>query len=167
MALIVEDGTGLSDSESLCSVAHADNYHSLRGNTLWATMSTNEKEQALRRGTQGMLLRFRGRIKGYRLKTTQAQDWPRYGVFIDDFTYVATDIVPVDVQNACAEMAFRAAGGELYPDKSQGVVSEQVDVIKVEYDKNSQRQVIFEMVDRMLGVYMTGMSGVNVRLVRT
>ena len=51
MSLVVEDGTGKADAESYISVADADTYHSNRGNTDWAALTTTEKEQLLRGAT--------------------------------------------------------------------------------------------------------------------
>ena len=43
MALVVEDGTGLATANSYATVATADAYHALRGNSTWVGIST-EKE---------------------------------------------------------------------------------------------------------------------------
>ncbi|HWH74773.1 MAG TPA: DnaT-like ssDNA-binding protein, partial [Methylibium sp.] len=84
MALEVEDGTAKSDAESYVSVAEASAYHSLRGNTLWATMSEGEMEAALRRATDYLVQTYRDQWAGYRATTTQALDWPREEVQIKD-----------------------------------------------------------------------------------
>ena len=54
MTLIVEDGTGKSDAESFASVASADAQMTALGITIWTSLVTEEKEQALRRATQYM-----------------------------------------------------------------------------------------------------------------
>ena len=51
MTLVIEDGTGKSNAESYISVADADTYHSNRGNTDWAALTTAEKERLLRIAT--------------------------------------------------------------------------------------------------------------------
>ena len=66
MALIVEDGTGLETAESYASVAQADARLAALGMTNWATLTTTEKEQALRRATVAMVQFFGGRWKGAR-----------------------------------------------------------------------------------------------------
>ena len=164
MSLITEIGTGATDSESYISVADTDLYHSNLGNTLWATMSTGEKEQALRRATSFMIGRYRTRWLGRRVLTTQALDWPRVGVVLQDFggamrSYglfqVDYSIVPNEVKNACAELAFRAASGPLVEDLTKTVTEETVGPITVKYDPNSPQLVRYQQVDEMLGVYLT------------
>ena len=54
MSLIVEDGTGMETAESYASVAQADARLAALGMTNWATLTTTEKEQALRRATVAM-----------------------------------------------------------------------------------------------------------------
>jgi hypothetical protein len=58
VSLIVEDGTGLATAESYISVADADTRQAALGITNWATLSTAEKEQALRRSTRTSSRRF-------------------------------------------------------------------------------------------------------------
>jgi hypothetical protein len=165
MSLIVEDGTGMADAESLCTVTFADTFHSNRGNTLWATMTTTEKEQALRRFTEHARGRYQGRWKGDRVYSTQALDFPRIGLCVDGFA-VLSNIVPVEVQNAWALGAFKAASGDLDPDLTQTVKRKKVGPIEVEYADNSSQAKRFKAIDQILGPYLTGMGGANVRLVR-
>jgi hypothetical protein len=167
MALIVEDGTGLTNSECYCSLVFADTYHLDRGNTLWATMTSNEKEQAIRRSADYMRSAYRGGWKGYRIKTTQALDWPRANVVIDDYTVISASIVPLEVQQANAALAFTAAHGEMIPDITQAVVREKVDVLEVEYDPNSPSSPRYKAIDLLLAQYMNGTtSGIAVKLAR-
>lgn len=168
MALIVEDGTGLSTAESYISVAFADTYHSVRGNTLWATMSVNEREQALRRATDYMGQVYRLQWQGRRISSTQALDWPRYDVVVDGY-YIASNILPNDLKNASAELAFKAAGGELYADQGQGVISEQVGPIKVEYNPNSPATIRYKAIDALLLPFFDGSmaGGLNLKAVRS
>lgn len=169
MALIVEDGTGLSTAESYISAVDASAYHSLRGNTLWSTMSTNEQEQALRRATDYMGMAYSQAWQGRRVSSTQALDWPRVDVVVNGW-YVDSNVIPVIVKNACAELAFKAAAGELLADQSQGVIREEVGPIKVEYDKSSPVNVRYKAIDALLSPYVTGGAGLgsaNTRLIRS
>ena len=90
MSLNVETGTGASNSESYASVTNADTYHSNRGNSLWATLTTPEKEQALRRATDYMEQVYRKRWKGVRVNATQALSFPREWVEREDYTNAYT-----------------------------------------------------------------------------
>lgn len=170
MALIVEDGTGMDDAESYISVADADAYFAARGYTNWATMSEAEKEQALRRGTDFMVQAYRLRWKGTRVSAEQALDWPRNWVEFEDYAYVTmngaqviggflyypSNEVPEEVKRACAEMAFRAAAGDLAPDLGRRTIREKVDVLEVQYDPNSPQYVIYRAIDNMLAPFLGG-----------
>ena len=163
MALEVEDGSGKADAESYCSVAEADTYHAARGTTLWATMSETEKEQSLRRGTDYMGQAYGQRWKGERVSSTQALDWPRYGVVANRYC-VPGDVVPVAVVNACAELAFRAASGSLSPDQGPQKKSKTVGPISVTYVDGTRQNTKFTAADSMLAAYMNG--GMNIPVVR-
>ncbi len=172
MSLIVEDGSGLSNAESFTSVADASAYHAARGNTTWATITTTEMEQALRRATDYMQQAYRSRWAGYRFTITQALDWPRSSVPIPDainsflaYSMLATNVVPTEVKNACAEMAWKAASGELYADQSQQVLSEAIGPISVTYDRTSPQKIRYSAIDAMLKPYLNA-GGANVSLVR-
>lgn len=115
MALVVENGTGLANAESYASVASADTYLLARGQSNWSTLTTALKEEALRRATDYMRIY---RWKGTYATLIQALDWPRLGVYIylNESVLVSSTIVPVPVQNACIELALRAASGPLIPE---------------------------------------------------
>jgi hypothetical protein len=163
MSIVIEDGSGLADSEAYISVVDADAHHAARGNTLWATLSEGEKEAALRRATDYLTATYRLRWKGCRVKSTQALDWPRYGICVDGFD-LASDAVPAAVIKACAEMAFKAAQGELAEDLEQGVVREKIGPMETEYNPNSPQYKRYRAIDLMLAPYLNGTC--NVTLVR-
>lgn len=170
MALIVENGTGMSTAESYISVADADAYFSARNLTLWADagFSTTEKEGCLRRATDFLTASYRGRWTGRRASTTQALDWPRLDVprsEADGSGFYPSDAVPVEVVRACAELAWRAAFGELAPDESRRTIREKVDVIEVEYDPNAPQSTRFRVVENLLAPFVVSASGA-IRLVR-
>ena len=154
MSLEVELGTGSATAESYISVADASTYHSNRGNTAWASLSTDAtREQCLRKATDYMRQVYRSRWQGCRVQENQSLDWPRFGVIVEGWA-IASNIVPTEVKNACAELALRAATGDLLADQSQGVVSEAVGPISVAYDKDSPREVRYKAVEAMLAPYL-------------
>jgi len=163
MALVVEDGTGRVDSESYISVANADTRLAALGLTNWTDLSSTEKEQALRRATQFMLQRYRNRWKGTRLLRAQALDWPRYGAYVDGFD-IDSNVVPNDVANACADIAFKAAAGDLNADLTRGIVREKVGPLETEYDAYSSQSVRYPAIDQALAPYLAG--GGMSRLIR-
>ena len=165
MALIVETGTGASNSESYASVAQADTRLVGFGNDTWTTLSTAEKEQALRRATAFMEQAFRSRWHGTRLLRTQALSWPRYGSIADGFTIDST-VVPGDVTNACIDLAFKAAAGDLNADLTRAVVREKVGPLETEYSPHSPESVRYVSIEMALGPYLRS-GGATSRLIRT
>jgi len=173
MSLIVEDGSGLPNSESYVSVAEADTYHSNRGNTDWAALTTTQKEQLLRGATDYMVAVYRLRWDGYRYVNTQALDWPRIYVPVRDICsvnaypeYVDFDIVPTLVKNACAELALKANTETLLDDQGQVTIREKVGPIEVEYDKFSPQYKRYLQVENSLSIYFAS-SANQVKLMRT
>lgn len=176
MALIVETGTGAADSEVLCSVAFADTYHAGLGNTLWGTLLTAEKETALRRAYAYMQQSYRLRWTGYRVKDAQALDWPRYkaprtdgqgyggnmGNFGSYGSYYPSDTIPREVQQANAELAFKAASGELLADIDAPVASESVGPISETYFQGDTKTKKYTAIDKLLAPFLSGQSGLKV-----
>jgi hypothetical protein len=162
MPLIVEDGTGLSTAESLCSVAEANLYHSNRGNAVWEDLDADVKEQLLRKATDYMQQTYRARWKGYRRTFTQRLDWPRQSVIIDDYPLDAImllNIVPPEVKDACAELALRANAGALMVDLDQGKASVTVGPVSVVYNNLSPQAKRFPAVDRLLTPFLMAGGG--------
>lgn len=164
MSLIVEDGTGMETAESYASVAQADARLAALGMTNWATITPTEKEQALRRATVAMVQFCGGRWKGTRLYRVQALDWPRYGVEVDGYAVPSTE-VPVDVRNACIDLAIKAAAGDLNPDLSRAVKREKVGPLETEYADYSPQSTRYRALEQALSSYLRG-SGASVPLYR-
>ena len=168
MSLIVEDGTIIADAESYISVADTSAYHLARGDTTWATISTAQKEEALRRATDYMLQVYRHRWKGVRMSSTQTLDWPRAYVYLEPVitganqefpTLVADNIVPAEVKRACAQMALRAAAGDLYADQARAAIRNKVGPIEVEYSAYGPLETRYASIDAMLQPYMAQFPG--------
>lgn len=168
MALIIETGQAGSDSESYASVADADAYHAARGATNWATLTTTEKEQALRRSTDHIGQAYRPRWKGYRVTTTQALDWPRHDVLREDAgSHYPSDAIPAELRNACALLALKAAGGDLAPDIEPLATREKVGPIEVEREPGSRQTVRYQAIDKLLAPLLKdGGSESMIRVVR-
>lgn len=168
--LIVEDGSGLANAESYASVSFADTYLAARGMTLWATMSTTEKEQALRRATDYIEQAYRQSWAGYLVTTTQALMWPRYEVPIRGslaYAYYPSNAVPLIVQNACAAMALKAASGELAADIGRLKSRVTVGPITTEYVAGSNGVIRYLAINMMLAPFFdAAASGFNMKVVR-
>ena len=162
MSLIVEDGTIVAGAESYISVADANTYHNNRDNTLWAETETSAKEAALRKATDYMLQVCRMRWQGWKVSESQALDWPRNSVYVDQVInynnqitahLIPNNVVPLEVKKACAEYALKALSGDLFADLTQGVTSEKVDKIQVDYDKFSPQSVRYVSIEAMLAPF--------------
>lgn len=107
MAFVVEDGTGISNSNSYASVDFADSYFADRNQTEW--VGTDEiKQAALIRATDYIDVRFSNMFFGEKKLSTQAMSFPRVS---DRFPEM-----PVALQRACCEYALRALTAKLLPD---------------------------------------------------
>ena len=164
MSIVVETGAVISGAESYISVIEASLYHSNRGNIAWsALVSDAVREQCLRKATDYMLQVYRPRWKGFRKDGTQTLDWPRTFVYLEPFVHgivgtfpflVPDTIVPIEVQRACAELALKAAAGELLADTAQQKTSTKVGDIEVAYDKYSPHSTQYRAIDAMLSMYL-------------
>lgn len=142
MALLIKTRLSDEDGDSYISVAYADEYHEKRGNTLWDTMSVPEKEASCIRATDYIDQTYGGKWKAEYLEE-----------------------LPAEVEKATAEMAFRAAQGELDSDLEQGIIREKVGPLETEYDKNSSQSKRYPVIDKLLrSVCNLGMSLKTVRV---
>lgn len=165
MALVVEDGTGNSDAEAYISVADADTYFAARGNAVWADLTTEQKEQSLRKGADYMEAQYGQRWKGERVSMTQALSWPRDGVVVNGFE-VPDDEVPQAVARANAEFAVRASAGDLLGDQGAQVKQEVVGPISVTYADGARQGTAYKYVDGLLGAYLQGGGSSQIPVVR-
>lgn len=175
--LITETGEGRSDSESYISVADATAYHAARGNAAWGALATDTvREQLLRKATDAMLQMFANRWAGTRSSSTQALDWPRYNVPMKDGpanlpysygvrSYYPSNTVPAAVARACAELALKAASGDLVADGTQAVKREKIGPLEVEYQDATTSGTSYRAIEGMLAPFMVATSG-QIRLAR-
>ena len=178
MSIILEDGTGKSNAETYSSVAFCDDYFSKRGNSVWGNLDDDFKEAGLRNASEYMVGAYRDRWLGRRRLTTQRLDWPRVGVVISDFStatfgayglfQIDYQIVPEEVQRACAELAFKwTQTGNLAVDQTQNVIEETVGPLTIKYDQFSSQIIQYRQVDMILKVLLiNGGSGAMIRLGR-
>lgn len=175
MTLIVEDGTGKIDAESYASVAEADTRLAAFGNTAWAAYTTSAKEIRLRIATDYMVNQYRLQWKGYRTHETQALDWPRtyvdkpdaLGGYGSNPNYYDDDELPVEIKNACIDLAARADDADtLAPDIERVERKVKVGPIEVEYDPNSSAATVYRAIETKLRPFLSG-GGVMTRLVRS
>jgi len=161
--LTIESGTGLADAESYASVAAADARCASLGQTAWAALAEPSKEIALRKATLFMAT-YRTRWAGRRVYQHQALDWPRYNVAVDGFIVPST-IVPLDIVNACIDLAVRATAEDLLPDLDTGsnvIKKTKVGPLEDEYFQNTtDARERFVAVDSLLTPYFGATGGGN------
>lgn len=168
MTLTVETGSGLANADSYASTTAADTRLAALGNTTWGTGTTATsagKEAALRRATVRMQQAYRQSWKGQRISLTQALDWPRAYVTVDELP-IAANVVPVDVVNACIDLAAKAAILELTPDTGPQVVRKKIGPLETEYAPHGQTSTEFTAIDLLLAPYLKG-SGAMASVLRT
>lgn len=165
MALVVENGTGLSNAESYVSVADASAYLASLGDTTFSGLADDTaREQALRKATNYMEQRYRGRWKGERLTRSQGLSWPRFDAEVDGW-YVDVDIVPPEVEHGCALLAVKSVTETLNDDLAQQVIREKIGPLETEYNANSPQSKRYLAVDQLLAPFLQGSSSMA-RLVR-
>lgn len=167
MALIVEDGTGLSNAEAFISVDDATTYLAARGSAdAWDAIE--DKEAALRLAADYMLQQYRMRWAGYRNSETQALDWPRQLCPNPDFSgysYIANTVVPNDVKYANALLALKTASGDLLADQAPFAVEKTVGPLTVKYAEHTNPATKYAAVEMLLAPYFVS-SGNMAKLVR-
>lgn len=154
MPLIIEDGTGRADAESLVSVAEADAYHAARANTAWAALDNTAKEARLR--YSAAYLSAMWQFIGSPVNGLQALAWPR--------VFIGSTIVPAGVKNAQMELALIANLNAAEAERA--VKSKQVDVLRTEYEDGATTPAKrFPLVHGLLKQYLASGSG-SARLVK-
>lgn len=149
MAIVVEDGTGLSTAVSYASAATADAYHLARGTTTWTGM-TADKEAALVRATAALdaLCASRWPSGSVRETEDQALAWPRIDAYDVDGYYL--EDLPTPIVNACCEAALvelvspGALSESLY--RGGAVLREKVGPIETEYQPGASGTTVYRTI---------------------
>jgi hypothetical protein len=143
MAFIVEDGTGVPNSNALINLVFANEYFSDTGVPAWAALDDAAKQTAIVRATNFLCSAYRW--SGTRLNgRTQALAWPRAGVSDFEGNSLPASPLPLELRKACAEIALQEATnpGSMSPAviPSAAVKREKVGELEVEY-LNAQTSV--------------------------
>jgi len=153
VTLIVEDGTGKADAESVASVAELDTYLAARG--LPAVAATETKEVALRFASE--YADTAKRYKGTTQYAAQALMFPRAD--LTDWSGHAVTGVPLRYKQAVLFLASQVLAGEPLYENLSGpqVVSESVGPISVSYESGQgpdARHRVFTAFDRLVAQYV-------------
>lgn len=167
MALIVEDGTGKTDSESYLSVADADTYIAkfLDDPAAWTSLSPALKETALRKGTRYLNDVYGLRWLGSRTNVDQALHFPRSGIVDYDGFIIEDDEMPRELGDATAEAALRSVTetNGLLPDitetgslKRKKLVAGPLESEKEYVGGTRLESKIYTTIERLLDRLVTG-----------
>lgn len=131
MALVIEDGTGMSTATSYVTVSEARAYALARGVTLSATDATVEVSLIK---AMDYLESKRRRYQGYKSHETQVLQWPRGCVWIDGYS-IDSDEIPAILKNAQCQAAMEIADGvdPLPTESGNGIKSETIGLISTTY----------------------------------
>lgn len=155
MALVLEDGTGLPNSNSYADVAYADAYfagHPYYAEA-WDDLTSPQKENLLIAASYYIDSEFEWH--GYRVSETQAMDWPRQWIVNPDpvgTLYYFPTGVPDRVRRATCEQArFMSLGDATVSSSGGDGISElKIDVIELKFDSSVRVMTSNSMVLSLL-----------------
>jgi hypothetical protein len=157
--LDVASVTATGTENSYCTLAQADSYHDAMGHpAAWFDATVEAKQEALRRASQFLDLKFGTLWMGVRATATQLLDWPRTGAVDRDGRAIVG--VPVRIVQATCEMALRhvqSPSTAFLQDVAAGsgtVTSDSVTIgplsTSKSYSSTPSLQTEYEIVRRML-----------------
>jgi hypothetical protein len=159
MAIIVEDGTGKTDSNSYVSEAEFTTYANNRGlsntgsiSTLLFTSMDYIEQQC---------------FKGLKNTQDQALQWPRSSAWLDGFL-LPNDEIPTLLKEAQIEVALGVdAGNNPLETQDRATKKEKVDVIEVEYMDGARDTTYLAAAEaklsKLLAFGARGLSAVAIR----
>lgn len=150
MALVVEDGTGLTGSNSYASVAEATAYYDVdRTATFWADLTTEQREEYLQWATR--ILDAKVKWRGLKRSETQALAWPRTGAYDREGYAIASTIVPKPVKAALFELMKYLHTNDLTSGPDVGnLKSVKVDVVEVVYQDDTSQSTLPSIINYLL-----------------
>ena len=140
--IVVEDGTAKTDANSYISEAELSAYATDRGITVTGTAAV-------------LLIKAMDYLesmdfKGRKRTQEQALQWPRYGVWVDNY-YVGEENIPNDLKSALAEIALSIdASVDPLENIDRAVKREKVGDIEVEYMDAALDSVVLSKVSAKL-----------------
>ena len=155
--MIVEDGTGIFNSNSYVSLDFADEYFFSRGYSEWENLEEKNKEQLLVKATDYIdnIYQWLGSKK----TSTQSLRFPR--VNLTDYEGIEIVDIPLSLKYSVCDVAFECLKGtELFgkEDTNGNVISEKIGQLAFTYEKSVKELVknksIFDSVNtRLRGLY--------------
>jgi len=154
LSLIIENGEGLSNSESYVDVAYVDAYFLKRGNTEWDSITNKESRIVLAMD----FIENNYTYIGTKLVSTQSLSFPRLinGETVD----------PASLKSAVCELALKANSGDLLQDTGKTTIREKVGTLEVEYDANQDDLTSYNYVNKLLAPYLVSTSSFSYSISR-
>lgn len=176
MALIVETGALVAGANSYVTVADADSYFADRNNTDWDALdASDQKSPFLLKAVDYLQQMYRLRWAGTRVSFTQALDWPRAYVPVQDSpnvygsfpSYYDYNSIPQEIKTAQILLAAKIIDGDLAPDLTPEDMASMVKVgsIEVKYSPTAPSSRVFRDIDMLLKP-MLKTSGIMSRISR-
>ena len=154
MALVIENGEGLSNSESYVDVDYVDAYFLMRGINEWAGLTN--REQLIVRAMDYIENNYT--YQGTKLVSTQALQFPR---LIDGET-----VYPIALKNAVCELALKSNEEDLLADTDKTTIREKVGTPEIEYDPNQDNIKSYNYVNKLLAPYLVSTSSFSYSISR-
>ena len=155
MAIIVEDGTIVTNANSYVDVAYVDTFCEGLGLSAWEEADDDDKETAILRAMayiEGMT------FKGYKTEDDQSLKWPRDEAVDEDGYAIDDDAIPAVLQSAVSRAAYEevVSPGILQSNLTRDdfVTSERVDVISITYEQG-KNEIIFRAITNYLKSIVT------------
>lgn len=140
--LIVEDGTEVANAHSYVTLAEANAYHTLYGNTDWdgddATL-----DQALIVACLSLELLYGPKYLSQRVTNTQPLLYPRFAFYDQLQQLHAQGSIPKKLKDAQCELALMyLLGTDLFPEENQasGIAQESIKVGDIQTSTTYQKQ---------------------------
>ena len=154
MALVIENGDGLSNAESYVDVDYVDAYFLKRGINEWASLTN--REQLIIRAMDYIENNYT--YQGTKLLSTQSLQFPR---LINGET-----VYPIALKNAVCELALKSNEEDLLADTDKTTIREKVGTLEVEYDPNQDNIKSYNYVNKLLAPYLVSTSSFSYSISR-
>jgi len=157
--IVVEDGTGKTDSNSYISEADFGTYATDRGVTVAGTAAVLL--------IQAMDYIEQQNYQGYKQSKEQALLWPRNDVYIDGY-YLDTDVIPTLLKDALCEVALGIdAGNNPLASLDRTTKREKVGDLEVEYTDGAREQVYLQAAEvKLTKLLAPGAGGISASVIR-
>lgn len=158
MAFIPLDNNTYLTANSYTDITYADDYFSLRNNTDWGLLTTEQKQSYLVLATDYIDTVYYDTFLGANKYEIQSLQFPK-------INYAGTDIDYDRVKKAVCELAFRAKDGDLNKDLSKTVISEKIDVLEVKYKDSSDEKTRYPLINNLLKPLLkNGVTDLNMKI---